>query len=112
MFDIYFYHFRTACGLAFGGNSKFYHRVRTIINIIIDAANESSDTIYNTTGALKDMRSSLTEVEGSSKATDFLTSTSDRLDTQAAQIETEASKNKSLIDKGLKKMYFSSFCTC
>ncbi|KAI3470162.1 hypothetical protein Pfo_026825 [Paulownia fortunei] len=95
----------TACGLVLGGNSEFHSRAKTVIDVIIDAADEASDTIHNTTGAMKDMSSSLREVDGSSEATDFLTSTSQRLDTQAANIETQASKNRGLIDKGLNIVY-------
>ncbi|PIN13103.1 hypothetical protein CDL12_14275 [Handroanthus impetiginosus] len=76
-----------------------------VINVIIGAADEASNTIYNTTGAMKEMSISLSEVDGSSKATDFLTWTSKKLDSQAENIQTHATKNRLLIDKGLRMLY-------
>lgn len=84
-----------------------------MIDVIIDAAEEASITIYYTTGAMKNISYSLREVDGSSKATEFLNSTSQRLDTQAADIETNASKNKGLIYKGVNVVYvFFSTLSC
>ncbi|XP_011073937.1 uncharacterized protein LOC105158774 [Sesamum indicum] len=88
-----------------GGNAKFHSRAKTVIDIIIDTADEASNTIYNTTGAMKEMSSTLGEVNGSSGATSFLISTSRSLDAQAADIARQASKNRRLIDKGLKIVY-------
>lgn len=105
MFVNYSCHFRTACGLIFGGNAKFHSRAKTVIDVIIDAANEASGTIYDITGAMKNMSNSLREVERSSQATDFINSTSQRLDTQAADIERNASDDRDLIYKGMKIVY-------
>ncbi|PIN12567.1 hypothetical protein CDL12_14816 [Handroanthus impetiginosus] len=88
-----------ALGLVLGGNAKFHSRANKVIDIIIDTADEASDTIYNTTGAMKEMSSSLGGVNGSSQATSFLSSTSRRLDAQAADIARQASKNRRLIDR-------------
>ncbi|KAI3459793.1 hypothetical protein Pfo_016456 [Paulownia fortunei] len=101
----------TATGLVLGGNAKFHSRAKTVIDIIIDTADEASDTIHNTTGAMKDMSSRLGDVNGSSEATGFLTSTSRRLDAQAADIARQASKNRRLIDKGLKIVYIITTVT-
>lgn len=97
--------FRTASGLVLGANAKFNSRAKTIIDIIIDTADEASDTIYKTTGAMKEMSTKLEDVDGSSDATDFLTSTSTRLDSQASDIARQASKHRNLIHKGLKIVY-------
>ncbi|KAG8369463.1 hypothetical protein BUALT_Bualt14G0016300 [Buddleja alternifolia] len=91
----------TACGLVLGGNAKFHSRAKTVIDIIIDTADEASETIYNTTGAMRDMSTSLREVDGNSDATYFLTSTSQRLDTRAADIRRQATNNRRLIEKVL-----------
>ncbi|KAL0290910.1 UNVERIFIED_CONTAM: hypothetical protein Sangu_2555300 [Sesamum angustifolium] len=96
---------RTASCVVLGGNAKFHSRAKTVIDIILDTADEASNTIYNTTGAMKEMSSTLGEVQGSSRATGFLISTSRTLDAQAADIARQASKNRRLIDKGLKIVY-------
>ncbi|KAL0392485.1 UNVERIFIED_CONTAM: hypothetical protein Sradi_2471300 [Sesamum radiatum] len=95
----------TASCVVLGGNAKFHSRAKTVIDIILDTADEASNTIYNTTGAMKEMSSTLGEVQGSSRATGFLISTSRTLDAQAADIARQASKNRRLIDKGLKIVY-------
>ncbi|KAK3022527.1 hypothetical protein RJ639_046743, partial [Escallonia herrerae] len=95
----------TGCGLVLGGNAKFRSRAQTVVDIIIDTANEASETIYNTTGAMKDMSINLIATNGDGEASSFLTSTSERLDFQAADIQRQAKKNRDAIDKGLKIVY-------
>ncbi|XP_075476053.1 uncharacterized protein LOC142517622 isoform X1 [Primulina tabacum] len=95
----------TGSGLVLGGNAKFHSRAKTIIDIIIDTADDASHTIYNTTRAMKEMTLSLGKVNGSRQATSLLTSTSRRLDSQAADIERQASKHRRDIDKGIKIAY-------
>lgn len=73
-----------------------------MVNIIMNTANEASETIYNTTGAMKDITNNLGGAEGSSDASDFLTSTSEKLNVEAAEIQRQAKKNRHLIDKGLR----------
>jgi hypothetical protein len=60
--------------------------------------------MYNTTGAMKDMKESLGASNQSAavQASSFLTSTSEQLDVEAADIQRQARKNRRLIDKGLK----------
>ncbi|KAH6768207.1 hypothetical protein C2S51_013543 [Perilla frutescens var. frutescens] len=98
-------------GLVLGGDAKFRSRAKTVIDIIIDTADEASDTIYNTTGAMKEMSITLGDVNGNPEATRFLSSTSQRLDAQAANIARQASKNRRLIDKGLKIVYIITAVT-
>lgn len=97
---------RTASGLVLGGNARFHSQARTVVNIIIHTANEASETIYNTTGAMKEMRDNLgvtpAATPEASEASGFLTSTSKKLDVEAADIESEARKNRHLINKSLK----------
>ena len=93
---------RVASGLALGGTSRFHSEARTVVNIIISTANEASETIYNTTGAMKEMRDNLGETNGTGEASSFLTSTSKRLDAEAANIARQTRKNSRLIDRGLK----------
>lgn len=96
---------RVASGLVLGGNAKFHSRAKTVVNIIMETANEASNTIYNTTGAMKTIRDDLEATsEGNlgTRASVFLTSTSEKLDDEAAEIQKQARKNRRLIDKGLK----------
>ncbi|KDP43896.1 hypothetical protein JCGZ_20906 [Jatropha curcas] len=96
----------TASGLVLGGNEKFHSRAKTVVKIIIDTANGASGTIYNTTGAMKEIRDNLDASNVSvEQASSFLTSTSKELDDQAADIQRQARKNRRLIDKGLKIVY-------
>ncbi|XP_057498355.1 uncharacterized protein LOC130782912 [Actinidia eriantha] len=101
-----------ATGLVLGGNARFHSKAKTVVNIVIDTANEASETIYNTTGAMKDMSVNL-EVSnnGSSQASGFLTSTSQKLDSQAADIQRQAKKNRHAIDKGLRIVYIVTIVT-
>lgn len=106
-------YFRTATGLVLGGNAKFHSRAKTVVDIIIDTANNASDTIYNTTGAMKEISSNLGVSNGGGVATNnqastFLISTSQRLDSQAADLQREARKNRRAIDLGLKILYVLS----
>ncbi|XP_054813827.1 uncharacterized protein LOC129314407 isoform X2 [Prosopis cineraria] len=91
-----------ATGIVLAGSSKFYSEARASVNIIIRTANEASQTLYNTTGALKDVQSKL---EGSSvgdQAFHVLTSTTHKLDAESALVEMQASKNRHRIHRGLK----------
>ncbi|XP_057777277.1 uncharacterized protein LOC130995846 [Salvia miltiorrhiza] len=98
-------------GLALGGNAKFHARAKTVIDIIIDTADEASDTIYNTTGAMREMSITLEAVDADPEATRFLSETSQRLDAQANDIARQASKNRRLIDKVLKIVYIITTVT-
>ncbi|KAL3507056.1 hypothetical protein ACH5RR_032438 [Cinchona calisaya] len=65
-----------------------------MVDILIDTAGDASNTILNTSEAMKDMSISLAAANPSGDATaDFVTSTSQRLDTQAADIHRQAKKN-------------------
>ncbi|XWS35309.1 hypothetical protein CRYUN_Cryun21dG0114800 [Craigia yunnanensis] len=94
-----------ASGLALGGTSRFHSEAKTVVNIIISTANEASETIYNTTGAMKEMRDNLGETNGTGEASSFLTTTSEELDAEAADIARQARKNSRLIDRGLKIVF-------
>lgn len=100
-----------ASGLALGGTARFHSEAKTVVNIIIHTANEASETIYNTTGAMKEMRDNLEETNGTGEASSFLTSTSERLDVEAEVIARQARKNRRLIDKGLKIVFIVSTLT-
>lgn len=96
---------RVATGLVLGGNLKFHSRARTVVDIIMETANKASVTIYNTTGAMRNIRQNLETTGVSVQASYLLNSTSDKLDTEAADIERQARKNRRLIEKGLKMVY-------
>ncbi|EEF28541.1 uncharacterized protein LOC8284758 [Ricinus communis] len=102
----------TASGLVLGGNQKFRSRARTVVNIIIDTADGASGTIYNTTGAMKEIRDNLEASNASAgEASSFLTSTAQQLDNQADEIHREARKHRRLIEKGLKIVYIITTVT-
>ncbi|KAJ0034727.1 hypothetical protein Pint_25887 [Pistacia integerrima] len=94
-----------ASGLVLGGNEKFNSRASKIVDIIINTANEASETLYNTTEAMKEMENNLESSNGPSDTSVFLSSTSQKLEDEAAVIERQARKNRRLIDKGLKIVY-------
>ncbi|TKY48310.1 hypothetical protein E2542_SST25726 [Spatholobus suberectus] len=91
-----------ATGLVLAGSAKFHSEAKTSVNIIIKTANEASETIHNTTGALKDMESNFMEANVNAEASVILDSTTQRLDDASANIEKQARKNRRLINKGLK----------
>nr|KYP58424.1 hypothetical protein KK1_013831 [Cajanus cajan] len=92
-------------GLVFAGSARFHSEAKTSVNIIIQTANEASETIHNTTGALKGMESNFMEANVSSEGSVILDSTTERLDDASANIEKQARKNRRLIDKGLKLVF-------
>ena len=75
-----------------------------MVDIIIDTANDAWKTMYNTTGVLKDMKENLgvSKQRAAAQASTLLTTTSAKLDAEAADIQRRARKNRHLIDKGLK----------
>ncbi|KAF4350210.1 hypothetical protein G4B88_000136 [Cannabis sativa] len=75
-------------GVVLGGNARFHSEAKTVVDIVINTANEASETIYNTTGAMK--------VE---------------LDLEAADIYRQAKKNRHKIDKGLKIVFIVTTMT-
>lgn len=91
-----------ASGVVLGGNARFHAEAKSIVDIIIDTANDASETIYNTTGAMKVVSVNLGASGISTEAEGFLTSTSQELDVVAADIHRQAKKNRRKIDKGLK----------
>lgn len=95
-------------GLVLGGNAKFHSRADTIIDIIIDTADEASETIYSTTGAMKMTRTNLQGTNVDASTTRFLESTSRRLDSTADDIQRQARKNRHKIDLGLRILYVVS----
>ncbi|MED6170819.1 hypothetical protein PIB30_034729 [Stylosanthes scabra] len=96
-----------ATGLVLAGSARFHSEAETSVGIIIRTANEASETINNTSGALKDMESILMEgnVNNADEVSVKLDSTTERLDDASANIEKEATKNRSLINKGLKLVF-------
>ncbi|XP_038711812.1 uncharacterized protein LOC120006008 [Tripterygium wilfordii] len=96
-----------ASGLVLGSNVKFHSQARVVVNIVMETADEASETLYNTTGAIKYIARNLgtTSAYVTCQASGFLTSTSERLDVEAAGIQREAKKNRHLIDKSLKIVY-------
>ncbi|KAB2009013.1 hypothetical protein ES319_D10G139000v1 [Gossypium barbadense] len=100
-----------ASGLVLGGTVRFHSEAKTVVDIIIRTANEASDTIYNTTGAMKEMRDSLGDTNGTGEASSFLTTTSRRLDVEADDIARQARKNRRMIDRGLQIVFIVTTVT-
>lgn len=103
----------TASGLVLGGNGRFHSRAKAVVDIIIDTADDATDTIYKTTGAMKDMRDYIgrSDFQISGQTSDFLKSTSESLNEEADEIQRQARKNRRLIDKGLKIVYIVTTVT-
>lgn len=78
----------------------------------MNTANEASETIQNTTGAMRNMRDNLGASNENDEASGFLSSTSEKLNAEASEIRRQASKNRGKIDKGLKIMYIQPFSFC
>lgn len=95
-------------GLVLGGNAKFHSRADKIIDIIIDTADGASETIYNTTGAMKMTQTNLQGTNVDASTTRFLESTSRQLDSTADDIQRQARKNRHRIDLGLRILYVVS----
>ncbi|KAF4352783.1 hypothetical protein G4B88_017330 [Cannabis sativa] len=85
-----------------------HSEAKTVVDIVINTANEASETIYNTTGAMKVVRDNLEASGINNEAEVFLTSTSQELDLEAADIYRQAKKNRHKIDKGLKIVLWNS----
>ncbi|KAK4538969.1 hypothetical protein RGQ29_032094 [Quercus rubra] len=94
-----------ASGLVLAGSAKFRSQAKTVVNIIINTANEASETIHNTTEAMNNIANNLETSSENSDTSSFLTSTSKKLDDEAADIKMQAKKNRRLIDKGLQIVY-------
>ncbi|XP_021906961.1 uncharacterized protein LOC110821423 isoform X2 [Carica papaya] len=92
----------TASGVILGGNARFHSQAKKVVHIIMNTANEASETIQNTTGAMRNMRDNLGASNENDEASGFLSSTSEKLNAEASEIRRQASKNRGKIDKGLK----------
>lgn len=92
-------------GVVVAGSARFHSEASASVNIIIRTANEASQTLYNTTGALRNIQTNLDGSSVGDAASDILNSASHKLGTESAIIETQASKHRRLIHKGLKLVY-------
>ncbi|CAI0541110.1 unnamed protein product [Linum tenue] len=103
-----------ASGVALGGSSSFHNRAKKAVDIIIHTANNASRTIYDVTSAMTGISRTLESTEASSQfpaamtASRFLSSTSRRLDREAASIEKEARDNRRRIDIAVTIVYVIS----
>lgn len=93
---------RVATGLVLVGSVRFHSEAKISVDIIIETANEASETIHNTTEALRGMENSLMEANVNIEASSTLDSTAEKLDDASENIEMQARKNRRLINKGLK----------
>ncbi|KAI4324338.1 hypothetical protein L6164_023885 [Bauhinia variegata] len=104
-----------ATGLVLAGSARFHSEAGSVVKIIMRTANEATQTIYNTTGAMKDMQINLLESNDSdtdtSEASEILNSTSEQLASESANIEEQARKNRRLINKDLKVIFVVTVVT-
>ncbi|GJZ97003.1 tweety-2 like protein [Tanacetum coccineum] len=89
-------------------SKKFHSRVDKIIDIIIDAIDEPSMTIYNTTGAMKMTQTNLEGTSVDLSTTRFLDLTSRMLDSTADNIQRQARKSHYKIELVLRILYIVS----
>ncbi|KNA08630.1 hypothetical protein SOVF_160950 [Spinacia oleracea] len=113
-----------ASGLALEGSMRFHSRAKIIMSVIINTADQASNTIYNATGPMRMIGAKLQQqatdsidgVDGADTAeiagaARFLASTSDKLDYAATGIERQAQKNRDLVQKGLTILYILTIVT-
>ncbi|KAG9444664.1 hypothetical protein H6P81_016004 [Aristolochia fimbriata] len=91
----------TATGVVLGGSSRFHSRSRTVKNIVLETADDASETLYNVTRVIRTMPDSLLLFDASGR----LNSTADWLDAEAANIQRQANKNRRWVNLGLTIMY-------
>lgn len=77
-------------GLVLGENARFQSRAQTVVDIIIETANGASGTIHNITEAMRNIRHDSEAADVGTEASNFLSSTSHKLDAGAANIQREA----------------------
>ncbi|CAL9045078.1 unnamed protein product [Musa banksii] len=92
-----------ASGIVLGGSFKFYSRVKSIENIIVETSEEASQTIYNVTEAVADMES-VNNLYGGIEESSNLNSTSQMLYDEAANIQRQAENRMHLVNKGIKML--------
>ncbi|ONK57861.1 uncharacterized protein A4U43_C09F4960 [Asparagus officinalis] len=90
-----------ASGVALSGSVGFNSRAKIIKNIILDAANNASGTIYSVTDAVKAMQND-SQIYRRLDRSGRLNSTLQRLDGDADRIERKAGKTMHYLNKGLK----------
>ncbi|XP_065007861.1 uncharacterized protein LOC135638599 isoform X1 [Musa acuminata AAA Group] len=92
-----------ASGIVLGGSFKFYSRVKSIENIIVETSEEASQTIYNVTEAVAAMES-VNNLYGGIEESSNLNSTSQMLYDEAANIQRQAENRMHLVNKGIKML--------
>ncbi|CAJ2661036.1 unnamed protein product [Trifolium pratense] len=97
-----------ATGLVLIGSVRFHSEAKTSVDIIIKTANKASETIHKTTEALKGMESNSMEANVNVTASSNLDSAAEKLDDASANIETQARKNRRLINNGLKIVFVTT----
>ncbi|KAK7261638.1 hypothetical protein RIF29_27954 [Crotalaria pallida] len=94
-----------ASWLVLAGSARFHSEAKNSVDIIIKTANEASETIHNTTGALKGIGNNLNEANVNVEYNGNLYSTTERLDDASAKIEEKARRNRRLINRALKLVF-------
>lgn len=95
---------RIVTGVVLGGSSRFHSKATTVKHIVIDTANNASNTIYSTTAALRGVEASARPFVDTGRG---LNSIANRLDQQANKIQSDARRNRRWVVKGLTAMQVS-----
>ncbi|URE04305.1 hypothetical protein MUK42_18469 [Musa troglodytarum] len=98
-----------ASGIVLGGSSKFYSRVKSIENIIVETSEEASQTIYNVTQAVVAMES-VNNLYGGIEESSNLNSTSQMLYVEAANIQRQAENRMQLESSDHLQHCAKSYC--
>lgn len=99
---IYVFFFRAASGVVLVGSAKFHSQARTSVHIIINTANEASETIHSATEALKGIQNDLVESSVGGEISGHLDSTAHKFDVAAENLVKKAANDRRIINKAFK----------
>ncbi|XP_028554532.1 transmembrane protein DDB_G0292058-like isoform X2 [Dendrobium catenatum] len=89
-----------ASGVALGASSMFHSRAKTIKNIVVNATNNASGTIYTVTEAVENLQNA-TEFSQNVQGSSNIVSTSKKLNDDTRRIERKADRIMRWVGKGL-----------
>lgn len=86
--------------MALGASSMFHSRAKTIKNIVVNATNNASGTIYTVTEAVENLQNA-TEFSQNVQGSSNIVSTSKKLNDDTRRIERKADRIMRWVGKGL-----------
>ncbi|XP_024529713.1 uncharacterized protein LOC9650995 [Selaginella moellendorffii] len=96
------------CCLLLVGNKRLHEDANVVKDVLIEAANNATATIYNVTTEMTDITSKLEPFDGNLTT---LFSSKARLYFEAVQIQQKVQDNKKLIERTLKEIYITILVT-